>query len=362
MSEEKRKVKVKSPRERRIEQAIFAGLLGARYLRVPPDVFPPKLAAVMKYWTPEMLKLYIRSGGTRVYMDQPCTLADPPSFAPRATVDPAFQFDEATMRSFYQNGFLGPFTAISEDEMGVFREALEAELERESKAFGFKTVRDRHLDLPAIYELFARPAFTERLAQLLGPDLMIWRSQVFNQMPGAPPIAWHQASTYMLEDYKRPILEPADRNTLFQLTTWIAVDNSTVENGCLHFVRGAHRDIKTIRVGGDGGFYAAQFEMEFVPDPKDIVPMELKPGQFVIFTERCVHGSPGNRSQKRRMGINFRTITPSTKVYHGQEKHYAMHLKETYNLEKWGAMMLRGEDRYGYNKVIAPPRAAALAS
>ena len=113
--------------------------------------------------------------------------------------------------------------------MADFRDNLVQVLNSESEAFGRQTVRDRHLDASLIMELFQRPTITEPLAQLLGPDLLIWRSQYFNQEPGAPPITWHQASTYMLEDYKRPILEPLNRNELFQLTTWIAIDEAVVE-------------------------------------------------------------------------------------------------------------------------------------
>jgi non-heme Fe2+,alpha-ketoglutarate-dependent halogenase len=290
-----------------------------------------------------MLWLYVKSLGTRVYMDQPCSLKVT-SFEPKAEVDTKYKLSEDDIRSFYENGFLGPLTAVSEDEMADFRDNLVQVLNSESEAFGRQTVRDRHLDASLIMELFQRPTITEPLAQLLGPELLIWRSQYFNQEPGAPPITWHQASTYMLEDYKRPILEPVNRNELFQLTTWIAIDEAVVENGCLHFVRGSHSKIRTIRIGGKGGFYNAYFALEFEPDPKDIVPMELRPGQFVIFSERVVHGSHGNYSQNRRMGINFRTITPTTKVYRGQTVHHAVHLEESWKLDNWKIVPLRGKD------------------
>ena len=43
------------------------------------------------------------------------------------------------------------------------------------------------------------PAITERLAQILGPDLNVWRTQMFHKPPKAPAIQFHQASTFMVE-------------------------------------------------------------------------------------------------------------------------------------------------------------------
>ena len=349
----KKKAEPQTPLERVRNVAIYIVLIACKILRVPSSMLPSKLGRLYDNWSLPMLWMYVKSGGTRIYMDQPCWLKVK-STAPKAQVDPKFALTPEQIESFYKNGFIGPLTACSPEEMAQIRDEMIDVMNRESEAFGTITVRDRHLDSPTIMDLFNRPSLTEPLAQLLGPDLIIWRSQFFNQMPGAPPITWHQASTYMLEDYKKPILVPEDTSQLFQLTTWIALDEANIENGCLHFVPGSHDSIKTIRIGGKTAFYDAYFEMDYQVDNTKVVPMELKPGQFVIFSERTIHGSPGNRSKdKRRCGINFRTITPTTKVYHGQESHYALHLKETWDLKNWGVVTLRGQDHARLNKTFA---------
>jgi non-heme Fe2+,alpha-ketoglutarate-dependent halogenase len=340
-----------SRRKKVLTILFFSLALIAKVFRLPPSLFPRKVQKLMQGWTTPMLWLYVKSLGTRVYIDQPCTF-QAKSYEPKCEVEEPYRLTPEQIRSFYDDGFIGPLTAISEGEMEDLAGELMAELSRESKAFGIETVRDRHLDSPAIIKLFSNPAITESLAQLLGPDILIWRSQFFNKEPGAPPIAWHQASTYMLEDYKRPVLEPRDTSELFQLTVWIAVDEATVENGCMQFVKGTHDRIRTIGVGGKDSFYKLSYEMDFVPDPKDIVPMELRPGQFVIFSERCMHGSPGNQSKdKRRCGLNFRAITPTTQVYKDRTSYSAMTLQQKWDLTNWGVYVLRGEDRVGLNKV-----------
>lgn len=338
-----------SLKSRLIRCAFFSYVLLTKMLFLPSSWFSPRVQQVKNNWTKGMLWTFISSLGTKAYMDQPCRYKKVTN-QPKAQVDERYRLSPEQIESFHKNGFLGPLTAVSEAEMAIFQNRLESELEMESKAFGIKTVRDRHLDAPFIFDLFSQPAITEVLAQLLGPDLLMWRSQVFNQLPGAPPITWHQASTYMLEDYKRPILNPDDRNDLFQLTVWIAVDDANLGNGCMQFIPGTHDKIRKVKLRTDNQFYRAKFEMDEKINPDDAVAMPLRPGQFVVFSERCIHGNPGNRSANRRMGINFRAITTSTSVYAGQEKHYATHLDTSWDLKNWGVVSLRGEDKYRLSK------------
>lgn len=320
-----------------------------KVLHLPPGWFSNRVKRIMDNWTYSMLWTFISSFGTRAYLDQPCTykiITD----QPKTQVEDQFKMSPETIKKFHTDGFLGPFTVLSEEEMSVFRTKLENELDTESKAFGFKTVRDRHLDAPFIMDLFRKPEITEVVAQLLGPDILIWRSHVFNKPPGAASIPWHQASTYMLEDYKQPILHTPNKNILFQLTVWIAVDNATLANGCMEFIPGTHTKMRKISVGKGDKFYSSQFAMDVDLEKTKPVAMPLKPGQFVVFSERCVHGSKGNDTDTRRMGINFRAITPETSAYTNQKKHYAAHHQLTWDLKNWRMETLRGEDRLKLSK------------
>jgi hypothetical protein len=108
-------------------------------------------------------------------------------------------------------------------------------------------------------------------------------------------------------------------------------------------------------IGGTGKFAKANVTLE-VPITEDmIVPMPLKSGQCVIFTERCIHGSPPNTSDKRRFGFVFRTIKPDTVVYRDEKVHGVSYLNESYDLKNWGCALLRGEDKFKLNHMITPP-------
>ena len=319
-------------------------------------LYPRPVREFLSSWSADMIRLYVRSLGKRAYIDQPCTVTEPASYAPRVETGEAFRLSREQIRSFYADGFLGPFTLCPPEEMIQAREEVLGELERPSAVYGFKTGRDRHLDCESVYRLVQRPALTERLAQVLGPDLLLWRSQVFVKPPGAPAVTWHQASTYLMERVFRPALFPPDINRLFQLGAWLAFDDVDRANGCLQFVPGSHRQIHTIRLGGkgDGSFGRARFLIERPIDPGEVVSMEMAAGQFVIFTEQTIHGSPPNRSGRRRGGMAFRVIPPEVVAYGGVRSHSVAYLEEEYDLTRWGAVVLRGADTVGVNRIRDP--------
>lgn len=330
---------------------------------VPPlqRILPTQVGLFARSWTWEMLRAVITSFGSRLYIDQPSVMPDPPTWAPRAEVDPQWRLTEEQIRNFYENGFLGPFTLCSREEMIELRDAVWAEIQQPSATYGFVTGRDRHLDCPTVWNLIKRPEWTERLAQFLGPNLLLWRSQLFLKEPGAPEVTWHQASTYLSEEGYKATLWPENRDELFQLTTWLAFDDVDHENGNMQFVRGSHRRIHTALIGAKdgGGFARTRFKLEADITDDKIVDMPMQAGQFVIFSERCIHGSPPNASaDRRRWGMAFRTILPSVKVYDTELRHHVMYLREEYSLENWGALVLRGQDTAGVNRLTQPPSAS----
>lgn len=315
-------------------------------LHLPKRILPRALRSIITHWDYKMYWLLIKSGITRAYIDQPCDFTMPDSFAPKVLVAPEYQLGKEQIRQFYEDGFLGPFDAFTPEEMTDFRVDLLSIENTKSKTYGFCTPRDRHFEMPRLWDYLKHPAITERLAQLLGPDLLCWRSQIFYKGPHAPAIQFHQASTFMVEDYLDPAIFPPDRNEIFQLTVWVAVDDATEENGCMQFVRGTHDQIRTIKFGGEEGFYNAQFSLEFDRDPSRIVTLPVQSGQFLIFAERCIHGSPANSTNRHRLAFNARVIPTNVPVYTDKEKYRSVYNGGKYYLNNWGVTVLRGEDSH----------------
>lgn len=336
----------------------ICGALGALWayksLGLPAGILPRDLKAIVKNWDPRMFRKLIGSGLLRAYIDQPCEFKQPGRIEPKAEVTPEHRLSYDQLRSFYERGYIGPFDVFTPEQMRDFKEDLLAIENTESKTYGFVTPRDRHFEMPRLWNYIRNPAVTDRIAQLLGPDLLCWRSQVFYKGPHSPAIQWHQASTFMVEDYQDPAVFPADRDSLFQITAWIAVDESTTENGCIRFAVGTHDRIRPIKFGGEEGFYNAAFSLDFDESEHEVVEVPCKPGQMILFTERCIHGSAPNTTDRHRLAFNLRAIPTSVPVYTDKKHYRSVYNGGKYHLDKWGVAVLRGEDRFRLSKTVTP--------
>jgi ectoine hydroxylase-related dioxygenase (phytanoyl-CoA dioxygenase family) len=94
----------------------------------------------------------------------------------------------------------------------------------------------RKLDNPhhqreAVRRLAFEPALVALVESLIGPGVSVHFSQIFFKPPeGGAPKPAHQDNYYF---------GPADPEAL--VTAWIALDDATLENGCLYFAEGTHR-------------------------------------------------------------------------------------------------------------------------
>jgi phytanoyl-CoA hydroxylase len=94
----------------------------------------------------------------------------------------------------------------------------------------------RKLDNPAYHRpAFQRLARDRRLVSLveaiIGPGVTVYFSQIFFKPPeGGGPKPVHQDNYYF---------GPKDRDEM--VTAWVALDDATVENGCLHYGDGTNR-------------------------------------------------------------------------------------------------------------------------
>ena len=324
-------------------------------LRLPRLVIGRQMWSIITNWTDPMFRILIKSNIKRAYPDQTCTLQKPADCSPRVDVAQEHRLGKDDIEFFYDNGYLPPFDAFSEEEISAFGQEILSVREEPSKTYGFVTDRDRHFEMPTMMELLRRPAILERAAQLLGPDLWCWRSQFFYKAPRGEAVQWHQASSYMVEDALEPALLPPNRDELFQLTIWVAVDPAVKANGCLRLIPGTADGIRSVTFGGDEGFYHSRYTMDFDFDKAEPAYVEAKPGQVIIFSERTIHGSSANSTDNSRSAFNFRLIRPDTRVYKDKRYHRAAHMDQKFRLDNWGCILMRGEDKLGLNKLVDGP-------
>ena len=77
----------------------------------------------------------------------------------------------------------------------------------------------------------AIPNILDMAEQLIGPDIALWNMSFF-----AKPALNGKKTPYHQDGEYWPI------RPLATCTVWIAVDDATVENGCLRFIPGSHKD------------------------------------------------------------------------------------------------------------------------
>jgi ectoine hydroxylase-related dioxygenase (phytanoyl-CoA dioxygenase family) len=191
----------------------------------------------------------------------------------------------------------------------------------------------RHLDNRTVYDICAHPEIVDRVASILGPDLVVWHSRVFHKRHDEPPIPWHQDGMYWS-------LEP-----LVSVSAWIAIDAAERANACVEVIPGSHlRRLPHVRTSTAGRF-GHQADPDHV-DASTAVAIELEPGEFFLFDTWVLHSSMANTSGRRRTALSVRYTTPDVTVA-------ANTLSPS--VPGYGVQLVRGQLRASRNRVASPP-------
>jgi non-heme Fe2+,alpha-ketoglutarate-dependent halogenase len=255
---------------------------------------------------------------------------------------------------FDEHGYVGPFDLASPEAVATARRLVDTDLaDRESPIYGVKIGRDWHLASREIFDICAHPAIVGRLRHLLGDDILLWRSQMFYKKPGDGETLWHQDSNFP-GPLNVPSIEPS-----VTVTAWIALDEATVENGCVELVAGSHKagKLATVSDASGEGIFGRNYRLaRDVGGDDTIAKMTVKPGQFFLFSNLTVHGSGPNLSDTTRLGIGVRFTSAAVRVYPGLTVD-----GQGMSLEAFGCVLVSGEDRYRHNRMRRPPEAGVAA-
>jgi hypothetical protein len=197
----------------------------------------------------------------------------------------------------------------------VFRGVLDANLVREAQDHvawleqRHPDVRPEHLghqympDDPFWYRLVSDDRLLDIAALFLGPDLALFATHYISKPPfSGLPVLWHQ-------DGVQWPLDPVEVVTL-----WLAVDRSTVENGCLRVIPGSHRDAFYALRGNDGAANVLDGQSDVSVDESLAVDLELEPGDVEVHHPNILHSSKANTSPNRRTGLTIRYIPTTTRI------------------------------------------------
>jgi phytanoyl-CoA hydroxylase len=149
---------------------------------------------------------------------------------------------------------------------------------------------------PLMRQTLAHPVVVAALTQVIGPDVKAMQSMLFTKGEGKPGQAWHQDEFF---------IPTRDRSLT---AAWIALDDATIENGCLWVLPGSHRPgvIYPDRDQEDPRFDCSIEAYDFPYQDTDAVPVEVRAGSVVLFNGYLLHRSLPNaaRSGLRRALVN----------------------------------------------------------
>jgi non-heme Fe2+,alpha-ketoglutarate-dependent halogenase len=319
---------------------------------------------------------------------------------------------------FVEDGFIGPLNgSIPIDRIDQIANRLQAMIDSRSThpLYNRFSVRDWHLIDSEILSLFQDPCVLEATKQLLGEDILLWRSKVFDKQPGEGALGWHQEwGAFNGEEIGNdvPGLQPSHSSAQgsWNLTVWFALTDIDDSMGPLRMSPGSQRrrfpismaplpesefwhdpfigidnaqcivdransgslvlDVDTSKVFSNVNtegltldeakeivldalsHQRAATTLEFNSDSTKVINLPMRRGQFVIFTERTMHGSSANTSPRRRLAINCRLAKADTLVYPGR---LAGNFIDGSNIDisRHWCVLVSGEDKCGKN-VLAP--------
>ena len=223
--------------------------------------------------------------------------------------------------AFERDGFAGPFRAFEPDEMaalvprvdevltkrrrtGLEHNSYSVEPDASDERDGdMEEVWDAHRTDRLVFDLATHPAVLAEVERVAGPDLLLFRTQFWIKEPGARRLEWHQDTFPSHGLHDRDIV-----------SAWIAIDEVTPENA-VQLVPGTHNRVRMPDMLEVEHYQAALHASRALPPPPvggSPVAMSLQPGEFFLFHQLILHGSPPNDTGARRVGLAARFL--STRV------------------------------------------------
>ena len=217
---------------------------------------------------------------------------------------PALSSTQVHLDEYHDNGFTIFRNVIDE---GLLREINDHYHWLRTK---FSEFRPEHLHHPLMRDdaFWVRVVTDSRLLDIaeifLGENLACFTAHYICKPPiDGQAVLWHQDGAYWK-------LEPMKAATL-----WLAVDESTSENGCLRMIPGSHRmPLHNIKVRHDIPNMLSSIVDYDEFDLADAVDIVLQPGDISVHHPHIIHGSERNTSAKRRCGLDLGYMSTDTRI------------------------------------------------
>ena len=153
-------------------------------------------------------------------------------------------------------------------------------------------------DLVPEFQHFCRlPVLGDTLSAIGLDRPQLWQSMYIYKQPRiGGEVRWHQDASYLIAD------EPG------VIGCWVALEDADRSNGCLWMQPGGHRsplrEIFEVSPGSPTGVLRRLDDTPW-PQQSDAVPLEVKAGSAVFFSDRMPHYSSQNTSDRSRQAFTM---------------------------------------------------------
>ncbi|QGQ97292.1 phytanoyl-CoA dioxygenase family protein [Paenibacillus psychroresistens] len=201
------------------------------------------------------------------------------------------EITEQEMKQYKELGYIIFNNLFSAEEMDKVRAIID-EFDRESEMILRQKDRDfissagqinftsgLNFRSPELQQFTADQRFVDITTTILGPDIKLyWDQSVYKRPEASKDFPWHQDNGYVPTEPEQYV------------TCWIALDDATVENGCIWVQPGTHLKGFVTHIKTDLGWICYYGDIEGIP-------VELKKGSVVAFNSLLFHKSTPNRSK-----------------------------------------------------------------
>mmetsp|Transcript_23458 Transcript_23458/g.32797 ORF Transcript_23458/g.32797 Transcript_23458/m.32797 type:complete len:322 (+) Transcript_23458:145-1110(+) len=214
------------------------------------------------------------------------------------------------LESYQQLGFFVFRGVFDENEISEIRSHVKWLMQK------YPTIRPEHFHHP----LMIRDAFWLRvvckkkildiLEKFLGANIAVFTSHyICKPAYDGQPVFWHQDISYWN-------LDPPEA-----VSAWLAIDESTPENGCLRVIPGTHQSAtlfgqKVPRLEQPNLLSSSMEDstIQQLIQHKQIIDLVMKPGDLSIHNPFLVHSSNANTSARSRYALDTAYISTKTIV------------------------------------------------
>lgn len=237
---------------------------------------------------------------------------------------------------FADNGYVGPFSLP--DNLSAIELKHSIEDSSENARLLFMPERISHIISKPVFKLATEPSILDSVSSLLGSDLLLWIGEVIYKNPGDGLTFWH------IDEINYAV---------GGVHVSVAITDMNINNGCLQVIPGTHKykdNLNEYANKGEWDPYSSESAVQLAdrlhPEnaPHQIVPVEMKAGEYFLDMGGLWHTALANQTEKVRLGLVVRYMRPDISSEKACNLDYSL-----------PCILVRGEDNYKLNTLHQPP-------